>query len=179
MGFQEFAQSLKISHLWFPKPIQKNLYSGSSVTVYTPHHPDRRNGQLQAALYTRWLQKTTFSADLPVVPGYSSIRHSLPHPKRLPCSSYQTCYHFSPAFKILEVGVNYLPTLSVPPKLQKMPTEISGWSRGSSLPSFTLGEEKTSPAFPVRGGAEIHITAFLSTLSQPPLSEPCVLLIIF
>lgn len=60
-----------------------------------------------------------------------------------------------------------------------MPIEISGWSRGSSLPSFTLGEEKTSPAFPVRGGAEIHITAFLSTLSQSPLSEPCVLLIIF
>lgn len=56
-GFQELAQSLTIFQLWFPKPIQKNLYSEDSITLSTTHIIQISETDtcsfLQAVLYTR------------------------------------------------------------------------------------------------------------------------------
>lgn len=118
MGFQEFAQSLTISHLWFPKLIQRKLYSGYSVTLTTTHIIQiAETDSCRQHVTQDDAQSLPLAPNLPAVHGHSSMHHSLPKPKGLPCSSYQICYQviFSPAFKILKVGVNYLPNLSAPP----------------------------------------------------------------
>ena len=105
-------------------------------------------------------QRLPLAPNLPVVPGHSSIHPPCHNQNRFLALAIRfVIKSFLPppsAFKILKEGVNYLPTLSAPQNHpQKMPIQTSGWSRGSSLPNFTLGEEKTSPASPMRGGAEI------------------------